>query len=110
VRYDIELLSQRFQVSFETVCHRLSTMQRPDARGMPFVFVRVDRAGNISKHQSATDFHFSRTGGTCPLWNLYEAFAQPEMNPDPAGADAGWPHPPVGCPNHFTAARRFWHP
>lgn len=78
VRYDIELLSQRFHVSFETVCHRLSTMQRPDARGIPFFFVRVDRAGNISKRQSATDFHFSRTGGTCPLWNVYEAFAQPE--------------------------------
>ena len=77
LRYDIELLSQRFGVSFETVCHRLSTMQRPDARGIPFFFVRVDRAGNISKRQSATDFHFSRAGGTCPLWNVYEAFAQP---------------------------------
>lgn len=44
---------------------------------MPFFFIRVDRAGNISKRQSATDFHFSRAGGTCPLWNVYEAFAQP---------------------------------
>lgn len=77
LRYDIDLLSQHFRVSFETVCHRLSTMQRPDAKGIPFFFVRVDRAGNISKRQSATDFHFSRTGGTCPLWNVYEAFAQP---------------------------------
>jgi len=77
LRYDIELLSQHFKVSFETVCHRLSTMQRPDAKGIPFFFVRVDRAGNISKRQSATDFHFSRTGGTCPLWNVYEAFARP---------------------------------
>jgi len=76
-RYDIDLLSRRFAVSFETVCHRLSTLQRSDARGVPFFFVRVDRAGNISKRQSATDFHFSRTGGTCPLWNVYEAFAQP---------------------------------
>ena len=75
--YDIELLAQRFGVSFETVCHRLSTLQRPEARGVPFFFVRVDRAGNISKRQSATDFHFSHTGGTCPLWNVYEAFAQP---------------------------------
>jgi predicted transcriptional regulator/transcriptional regulator with XRE-family HTH domain len=75
-RYDIDLLSRRFAVSFETVCHRLSTMQRPNARGVPFFFIRVDRAGNISKRQSATDFHFSRTGGTCPLWNVYEAFAQ----------------------------------
>lgn len=77
LRYDIDLLAREFGVSFETVCHRLSTLQRADARGVPFFFVRVDRAGNISKRQSATDFHFSRTGGTCPLWNVYEAFAQP---------------------------------
>ncbi len=78
LQYDIELLAERFGVSYETVCHRLSTLQRPDARGVPFFFIRVDRAGNISKRQSATDFHFSRTGGTCPLWSVYEAFAQPE--------------------------------
>jgi len=64
-------------VGFETVCHRLSTLQRPGARGVPFFFIRVDRAGNISKRQSATHFHFSKIGGTCPLWNVYEAFAQP---------------------------------
>jgi len=77
LRYDIDLLGQRFGVGFETICHRLSTLQRPGARGVPFFFIRVDRAGNISKRQSATDFHFSRGGGTCPLWNVYEAFAQP---------------------------------
>lgn len=75
--YDIDRLSHRFSVGFETVCHRLSTLQRPQARGVPFIFVRVDRAGNISKRQSATDFHFSRVGGNCPLWNVYEAFARP---------------------------------
>ncbi|MFT3964532.1 MAG: short-chain fatty acyl-CoA regulator family protein, partial [Sphingobium sp.] len=75
--YDIEKLGRRFGVGFETVCHRLSTLQRAEARGVPFFFVRVDRAGNISKRQSATDFHFSRVGGSCPLWNVYEAFAQP---------------------------------
>ena len=75
--YDIDRLSHAFGVGFEPVCHRVSTLQRPDAPGVPFFFVRVDRAGNISKRQSATDFHFSRVGGTCPLWNVYEAFAQP---------------------------------
>lgn len=78
LRYDIELLEQRFGVGFETVCHRLSTLQRLGAPGVPFFFVRVDRAGNISKRQSATHFHFSRTGGTCPLWNVYEAFGRPD--------------------------------
>jgi XRE family transcriptional regulator, fatty acid utilization regulator len=77
LRYDIDLLSQHFGVSFETVCHRLSTMQRPQAHGVPFFFIRVDRAGNVSKRQSAARFHFSRVGGTCPLWNVYEAFAHP---------------------------------
>ena len=75
--YDIDRLSTAFGVGFEPICHRLSTLQRPDARGVPFFFVRVDRAGNISKRQSATDFHFSRVGGTCPLWNVHEAFLQP---------------------------------
>lgn len=75
--YDIDLLGQRFGTGFETVCHRLSTLQRPGAPGVPFFFVRVDRAGNMSKRQSATSFHFSRIGGTCPLWNVYEAFSAP---------------------------------
>jgi predicted transcriptional regulator/plasmid maintenance system antidote protein VapI len=76
-RYDIERLTDRFGIGYETVCHRLSTLQRPRLRGVPFSFVRVDRAGNMSKRQSATGFHFSRAGGTCPLWNVYEAFAAP---------------------------------
>ncbi len=78
LRHDLERLGMRFGVGFETVCHRLSTLQRLGIPGIPFFFVRVDRAGNISKRQSATHFHFSRAGGTCPLWNVYEAFAQPE--------------------------------
>ncbi|WP_406216152.1 short-chain fatty acyl-CoA regulator family protein [Streptomyces decoyicus] len=77
VRYDIERLTDQFGLGYETVCHRLSTLQRPRLRGVPFSFVRVDRAGNMSKRQSATGFHFSRAGGTCPLWNVYEAFAAP---------------------------------
>ncbi|GGP81203.1 MULTISPECIES: short-chain fatty acyl-CoA regulator family protein [Streptomyces] len=76
-RYDIERLTDHFGLGYETVCHRLSTLQRPRLRGVPFSFVRVDRAGNMSKRQSATGFHFSRAGGTCPLWNVYEAFVAP---------------------------------
>ncbi|MEP9395626.1 MULTISPECIES: acetate metabolism transcriptional regulator RamB [Gordonia] len=76
-RYDIERLSAFYAVSYETVCHRLSTLQRPNLRGIPWSFVRVDRAGNMSKRQSATGFHFSASGGTCPLWNVYETFASP---------------------------------
>ena len=76
-RYDVERLSAYYSVSYETVAHRLSTLQRPSMRGVPLSFVRVDRAGNMSKRQSATGFHFSSSGGTCPLWNVYETFANP---------------------------------
>ncbi|MCX8554834.1 MULTISPECIES: acetate metabolism transcriptional regulator RamB [Mycobacteriaceae] len=76
-RYDVERLSAYHSVSYETIAHRLSTLQRPSMRGVPLSFVRVDRAGNMSKRQSATGFHFSSSGGTCPLWNVYETFANP---------------------------------
>lgn len=75
--YDVERLADRYGLGFETICHRLSTLQRPSAPGVPFSFVRVDRAGNMSKRQSATGFHFSRGGGTCPLWTVYQAFSSP---------------------------------
>lgn len=77
-RYDIEWLADRFDVGFEAVCHRLSTLQRRGAAGLPIFFMRVDRAGNVSKRHSATDFHFSHVGGACPLWIVYEAFNQPD--------------------------------
>lgn len=76
-RYDIERLQQQFDVSFESVCHRLSTLQRPGARGVPMYLIRVDQAGNVSKRQSANSLHFARHGGTCPLWHVFEAFVQP---------------------------------
>ena len=75
--YDIDLLGAKFEVGFETVFHRLSTLQRPGRRGVPFFFVRTDKAGNISKRQSANAFHFSRVGGSCPLWIVHDAFATP---------------------------------
>lgn len=78
-RYDIELLSHRFGSSFEQIAHRMTTLQREGAHGIPFFFVRVDRAGNITKRFSAGRFPFSRFGGTCPLWNIHAAFETPEQ-------------------------------
>jgi predicted transcriptional regulator/transcriptional regulator with XRE-family HTH domain len=76
-RYDVERLQSRFGASFEQVCHRLSTMQRPGLPGLPFFFLKTDIAGNVLKRSSATRFQFARFGGPCPLWNVYEAFAHP---------------------------------
>lgn len=76
-RYDVELVSHRFGASYEQTAHRMATLQRPEARGIPFFFVRIDRAGNMSKRFSAGRFPFSRFGGTCPLWNIHAAFEAP---------------------------------
>lgn len=77
VRHDLEILANRFGASIEQVCHRLSTLQRPGAKGIPFFFVRVDQAGTITKRHSATRLQFARFGGACPLWNVHRAFETP---------------------------------
>ena len=76
-RHDLERLARLFGASLEQVAHRLSTLQRPGAKGVPFFFVRVDQAGTITKRHSATRFQFARFGGACPLWNVHRAFETP---------------------------------
>lgn len=76
-KHDIQRLQRQFGASFEQVCHRLSTMQRPDLPGIPFYFVKTDIAGNVLKRSSATRFQFAQFGGPCPLWNVYRSFSHP---------------------------------
>ena len=76
-RHDLERLAILFGASIEQVAHRLSTLQRPGAKGIPFFFVRVDQAGTITKRHSATRLQFARFGGACPLWNVHRAFETP---------------------------------
>ncbi len=78
-RYDIELLGHRFRTGYEQTCHRLTTLRRPGAEGVPFHMVRVDIAGNISKRFSASGLRFARFSGACPRWNVFEAFTTPGM-------------------------------
>lgn len=75
--YDIELLMQRFDAGFEQVCHRLTTLRRPGAGGLPLHFIRVDIAGNISKRFSGSGIRFARFSGACPRWNVHSAFLTP---------------------------------
>jgi predicted transcriptional regulator/transcriptional regulator with XRE-family HTH domain len=78
-RYDIELLGHRFRTSFEQTCHRLTTLRRPGAEGIPFHMIRIDIAGNISKRFSASGLRFARFSGACPRWNVFESFLTPGM-------------------------------
>ncbi|GAA4710214.1 DUF2083 domain-containing protein [Sphingomonas lutea] len=73
-RYSIDRLCGEYGANVEQVAHRLTTLGRPGARGVPFFMLRVDPAGNISKRYAGENFPFSRFGGTCPRWNLHAAF------------------------------------
>ncbi len=75
--YDVDRLAATFGVSFEQVCHRLTTLQREGAKGVPFFFLRVDKAGNVTKRFNATSFNLAEYGGACPVWNIHTSFRTP---------------------------------
>ena len=77
MRHDMEAVARHFGVSFEQACHRLSTLQRPTQRGIPFFFLRIDPAGNVSKRFSGAGFPFARFGGSCPRWIVHGAYGTP---------------------------------
>lgn len=77
LRHDLELVAAQFGASLEQVAHRLSTLQRPNQKGAPVFFARVDQAGNITKRHSAAKLQFARYGAACPLWNVHQAFETP---------------------------------
>jgi predicted transcriptional regulator/transcriptional regulator with XRE-family HTH domain len=76
-RYDVEALGRQFGASFEQTAHRLTTLQKPGHERVPFFFIRVDPAGNVSKRLDGAGFPFARHGGGCPLWSVHQAFRTP---------------------------------
>jgi XRE family transcriptional regulator, fatty acid utilization regulator len=76
-RYAIDRLCGQFGANVEQIAHRMTTLGRSGARGVPFFMLRVDPAGNISKRYAGENFPFSHFGGTCPRWSLHAAFQTP---------------------------------
>ena len=76
-KYDLELLQNTFATTFEQIAHRVTCLQDPNLPGVPFHFLRVDIAGNISKRFSLSGIEIPRYGGACPRWNVYSAFTRP---------------------------------
>lgn len=76
-KYDFDHLATRFGVSFEQACHRATTMQREGAQGVPMFFLRIDKAGNVTKRFNATDFHLAEYGGACPKLDVHMTFRLP---------------------------------
>jgi len=77
LKYDLELLQNTFATSFEQVTHRVTCLNDIKLPGVPFHFLRVDVAGNISKRFSLSGIEIPRYGGACPRWNVYSAFSRP---------------------------------
>jgi predicted transcriptional regulator len=77
-KYDFDHLATRFGVSFEQACHRATTLQRRGMRGVPFFFMRIDKAGNVTKRFNATEFHLAEYGGACPRLDVHTAFRTPD--------------------------------
>lgn len=75
--YDVEALARQFSASFEQTAHRLTTLQKPGDDRVPFFFIRVDPAGNVSKRLDGAGFPFARHGGACPLWSVHQVFRRP---------------------------------
>ena len=76
-RYALDRLCGQFGANIEQVAHRITTLGRSGARGVPFFMLRADPAGNISKRYAGESFPFSHFGGTCPRWHLHAAFQTP---------------------------------
>ncbi|MDW4499174.1 short-chain fatty acyl-CoA regulator family protein [Sulfitobacter sp. D35] len=76
-KYDFAHLSLRFGVSFEQACHRATTLQREGAEGVPFFFLRIDKAGNVTKRFNSTGFQLAEYGGACPRLDLHTSFRSP---------------------------------
>ncbi|AEG50214.1 transcriptional regulator, XRE family [Sphingobium chlorophenolicum L-1] len=80
-RHDLPLLRARFGVSMEQLAHRLTSLGRTGARGVPFFMAKLDRAGILSKRFDGEAWPFARLGGTCPRWDAHGGQA-----PDAVGA------------------------
>ncbi len=76
-RYDIDRIASAFGATFEQASQRLTTLQRSETPGVPFFFLRVDRAGNVTKRFNSTSFDLAEYGGACPVWNIHTAFSTP---------------------------------
>lgn len=77
LHYDIELMQQKFGASYEQICHRLTTLHKPEKSGIPFHLIRTDIAGNISKRYSASGLRIPRYGSACPRWVVHASYLTP---------------------------------
>jgi transcriptional regulator with XRE-family HTH domain/Zn-dependent peptidase ImmA (M78 family) len=107
LNYDIDLLADSFGVSYETICHRLSTLQRAYARGVPFFFIRSRR-----QYFEATighRFSFFAHRRHLSAMECLRGVRATRKNIDAIGAHAGRSHLFMGGAIGYASSRRLWH-
>lgn len=72
-QYDIDLLGHIYEASFEQVAHRLVTLRKKGADGVPFGFLRADAAGRLTKRFPLPGLVLPALGHGCPRWPIYTA-------------------------------------
>jgi hypothetical protein len=97
-RHDVDLLRDRFGVSWEQAAHRLVTLRRQGAGGVPFFLLAVDAAGNVPKRFVGEAAPIARFGGGCPRWRMHRARTVP------GETRAEWVETPDGA-RYLTLAR-----
>ncbi|WP_323010249.1 helix-turn-helix domain-containing protein [Paracoccus sp. (in: a-proteobacteria)] len=75
--YDVDLLGHLHDASFEQVAHRLVSLRRPGAEGVPFGFLRIAPAGRLTKRFPLPGLAWPSGGHGCPLWPVYSAPGAP---------------------------------
>lgn len=70
-QYDIDMLSHSYTASFEQVAHRLVTLRRKGAEGVPFGFLRADPSGRLTKRFPIPGLSLPGSGHGCLLWPIY---------------------------------------
>ncbi len=70
--YDIERLSNHYNLEFEIICERLSAL--PNEGNQPnFGYYQANAAGTILKSRNLPGFSIPHYGSICPLWVLFRA-------------------------------------
>ncbi|HEX2146398.1 MAG TPA: short-chain fatty acyl-CoA regulator family protein, partial [Pseudorhizobium sp.] len=77
VRYDLDILRLRFDVSFEQAANRLTSLARPGVTGIPWFLIELDHAGHAIRRAGAHGYPRTAFGGLCPKLGIHSAFAQP---------------------------------
>ena len=76
-RYDVDVLSRKYTVSFQVAAGRLASLRKEGSEGLPFALMHTNPAGHILKRLTLPRLQIPRYGSACPLWDIYSSFQTP---------------------------------